>query len=168
MRVRIMSGPSGAGKSHVVQSRKAAQDHVVSADDFFMRGGKYIYERELQGAAHLDCLSRYLDLLEEHADTPREGADQVTIWVDNTNIQAWEIAPYYQLAAMQHANVEIIEVWPPDLQTCVVRNVHDVPVAVVARQYHRMQARSLPSFWKVEAVISMGHQVKFAPAGRVA
>ena len=52
--VSIMRGPSGSGKSTHAKMIKNSLDNVeiVSADDFFMVDGKYVYDVKMIGEYH--------------------------------------------------------------------------------------------------------------------
>ena len=57
--------------------------------------------------------------------------------VDNTNIMAWEIAPYYRLAEVWGASVEVLCFDVP-LGTCLERQIHDVPREIIEKMRARM------------------------------
>jgi predicted kinase len=84
-KVLILRGVPGAGKSTYAKTIPGAT--IVSADDYFMKSdGTYAYNRDLIQKAHEFCFREFLAAAE---------ADKPTIIVDNTNVQAWEISPYY-------------------------------------------------------------------------
>ena len=58
------------------------------------------------------------------------------IAVDNTNIHRWEYQNYELAARMAGYDVEILEVMPntrEEMRECARRNIHGVPVDIVAR-----------------------------------
>ncbi len=135
--IYIMRGIPGSGKSTIA---KTLSDNVVSADNYFMVDGEYQFDISKIGLAHQDCLTRYLALLlEEHE----------TIVVDNTNIRAWEIAPYLALAPIYHHEVMIVNV-DCDVDVAIARGTHGVPAGTVKRMYKDINRISLPPHWNSE------------------
>lgn len=148
MRVNIMSGPSGSGKSHYVEEKRRKNDFVVSADHYFMINGLYRYDRLKLGEAHKACMRNFLNCVQNERERG------FTLWVDNTNIALWEIAPYYQVAEAFDLPVRVVEVMPASIQVCIERNVHGVPASVIHRQFRRMQTRDMPSWVKLDLVFT--------------
>lgn len=138
--ITIMRGIPGSGKTTWVKKhRKGA--HVVSADDYFMQGGQYCFSPALLGEAHKECLRKFVKLL-------LEGYKDIV--VDNTNVRAHEIAPYYRLAEAYERPVEIV--WclahPAD---AAARNIHGVPHETVHKM--ALSFESLPPGW-VAAILT--------------
>jgi predicted kinase len=97
MRVTVLRGISGAGKTTWVKAN--AQDAVVvSADHFFEVDGKYIFDPTKLGEAHRACFRQFMDAVL---------AQKPHIVVDNTNISAWEFAPYVIAGEAYGYEVEI-------------------------------------------------------------
>lgn len=128
-RVIIMRGIPGSGKSHhaAAISSRAKQFGkpvtVVSADDFFVEDGEYLFDPRRIGQAHADCMRRFLIAL-------KSGVEVVI--VDNTNIHLWEYDHYMQAADLACYGVEIMEA-KADVTTCIARNIHGVPAEVIGR-----------------------------------
>ncbi len=144
MRVFIMRGLPGSGKStwvrdHVVHSHTSIQ--IVSADSYHLvtEDGKSVYrfKSENAKAAHDSCLREYLqNLNERHLGE---------IIVDNTNLSAWEIAPYYRVAEALGHEVEIVHcVCSPS--TSLARNTHSVPEGTILKMAARID--TLPPWWQ--------------------
>lgn len=144
MRVVIMRGVPGSGKSTYVKANYPGA-FVVSADDYFTRDGVYTFDPAKLGEAHKNCLRRFLAFL-------RTAPHDSTLVVDNTNTHAHEIAAYYRLAECYAESVEIVHIRPglASWYNAAARNVHGVPVDLVARMY--VEAETLPAWWK-ETVI---------------
>jgi len=143
-KVIIMRGIPGAGKStHANDNYPNAA--VVSADDYHMIDSEYRFNQVNVKVAHDDCLRRFVELLQ---GTKRD------IIVDNTNIQAWEIAVYYRLAELYKAHVEIVRV-EVNPYVAARRSVHKVPLKVVLRMSTALRNEHLPPWWR-EIVISEG------------
>lgn len=136
--VIIMSGVSGSGKSTYVKHNFKGST-VCSADDFFMRNGKYSFDPNKLDEAHGFCLRKYARAL---------ALDEQRIVVDNTNLTAEEIAPYYAMARAYGYEVELVTLWVH--AKTAERNVHGVPAKSLERMVSKLQDRKLPPFWKVK------------------
>jgi predicted kinase len=132
-RVIIMRGLPGSGKSTYAKSIRGA--HIVSADDFFMVGDKYCYDPTKIGAAHVDCMRRFLDFLSSATDC---------VVVDNTNVTMKEITPYRLVALAMGYSVEIVEIHAT-VGACIASNTHDVPAEVIAGMSKRWEFQ--PAAW---------------------
>jgi NEDD4-binding protein 2 len=151
--VYILRGIPGSGKSTIAQTirRKCGVAcGVVSADDYYATpDGGYDFRPEDIGKAHAAC---YLDALrvvyqmDSLWDTaPQPGASLV---VDNTNIEAWEIAPYVSLAqARGYDHLIINRDVPPEI--AIARGIHGVPPERVRAMAEAMASTVLPPFWNV-------------------
>ena len=84
----IMRGLPGSGKSTKAKSLGEG-GAVFAADDFFMRGGKYVYDPRLSGHAHLWNQGRVKAAM-------RMGVSPIV--VDNTNVKAEHAKPYVDAA----------------------------------------------------------------------
>ena len=173
-RVIIMSGPSGAGKTHAVREivQKAVDDGdhgiVVSTDHFWMEGvpmGINFKER-LQAAyedlpyefdvkklsdAHPACMKAFIAEMVGLDDTAAG-----LMVVDNTNIHGYEIAPYYLVAQSFYCSVEIVRV-EAELDVCIERNSHNVPVETIERM-HRVFSETGLHPWTNEPGHPKQHQ----------
>lgn len=168
MNVYIMSGIPGSGKTYEA-GRLAAQIHadgeagvIVSADHFWHK--KWLVEAlgypEYNGipfnlvsdsniAAALDSTNYNFDpslISQSHHECFRAFVSRAldaasTIIVDNTNINAAEIAPYVLAGESYGYEVEIVRVETP-LEVCLERNTHMVPREIVERMHHVFNART--------------------------
>lgn len=133
--VYILRGPSGSGKSsHGKEMAKSfltieGIDAVtVSADNFFMRDGEYLFDPALLPQAHQQCFKSFLIAI---------SAQCRSIIVDNTNIHKWEYENYVQVALMFDYSVKIMDFAPvivEQIKECAKRNVHGVPASVIMKQ----------------------------------
>ncbi len=128
----VMRGVSGSGKSttaHALATRVRA--HVVSADDYFMIQGEYVFDPSKIVEAHMDCQRRVREVC-EHG---------LPVVVDNTNTQRWELQPYFDLAARYGYNVVVVSV-ETDLsdEALAQRNKHGVPLVAIQRMREAWEA----------------------------
>lgn len=148
MQVIILRGLPGAGKSRYVASAVTHRDDtaIVSADDFYVVDGVYKYTGNDQ-AAHQSCWSRFkLALHLKHE----------TVFVDNTNTEAHELAPYIMEAWAQGYGVKIVRI-RTKLSTVLERNKtrgsKSVPEHVIGMMHQRLSTSVLPPYWPKEEVI---------------
>lgn len=151
-KVIIMRGLPGCGKSHWVRNFLIGYKTsicVVSADSYHyteqppnpdgtLVPPKYEFKQVNARRAHDLC---YIDFIA----AIREGW-QVII-VDNTNLTAWEIAPYLRYAEVMGLEVEIVWLRVP-VPKCIARGVHGVPEATYAKMADRLEKEVLPPWWK--------------------
>jgi predicted kinase len=134
MKVVIMRGVSGSGKSTKAKELSSGTNSsiICSADDFFMRDGKYNFDPKMIGQAHAYCRGKFYGALEL-------GVELVII--DNTNTGGWEYAEYVESAKEAGYEVEIVKVGNTDtesLQKYHERNRHSVPFNVIQKQAERL------------------------------
>lgn len=143
--VVVMSGLPGSGKSTLardlqrVLSKSEDACLIVSADNFFMREGKYVYERAKLGAAHASCFADYLHALQERTSV---------VIVDNTNLKPTDIAPYMLAAAAMGYQSVIVEV-RCDPEVAAGRNLHGAELVAVQGMFKLFSTRQLESYWRV-------------------
>lgn len=140
--VIIMRGVPGSGKSHWAKAKLKQYENdprlpiealgsIISADDYRLRTGKYIFDSKETAAAHQYCYSEAYKLLEH--SKPYD-----LLIVDNTNISNWEFTPYVCLA--QHHNHEVAAVQVKcSLGVAFERNLHGVPLDTITRMHNAMQ-----------------------------
>jgi hypothetical protein len=115
---------------------------IVSADHFFMKQGEYRFDPRFLPQAHQACFRAFID----HAGA--EFADRLDeIYVDNTNINAWECSPYVLGGEAYVWNVTIVN-FHIDPAIAVARGVHGVPERVVYGMAEARDNVSLPPWWK--------------------
>lgn len=139
--VVILRGIPGSGKSTFARSNYP-KGLVVSADDFFMKSGKYQFNPELLGLAHRDCFRKFL---------VRCDAGEDLIVVDNTNSSAVEAAPYVLCGESFGYRVEVITLLC-DPVAAAKRNVHGVPEDRVVKMDHYLRLEKLPPWWSHRTV----------------
>ena len=143
--VYILRGIPGAGKStwarHHAQDVHARRDTaVVSADHYFCHHGAYRFDPRELPQAHQACFVAFIDYA--------MGRDEVSaIYVDNTNINAWECSPYVLGGESYNWNVTIIN-FHVDPAIALARGVHGVPERVVYGMAEALDNTSLPPWWK--------------------
>lgn len=146
MDVTIMSGIPGSGKSTLARKLQSEcgleLTTIVSADAYFERDGVYKFDPSKRTEAHAACFRAFLAAIRR---------DDGHVIVDNTNTEAWEIAPYYLAAQALGANVRIMRV------TCGVndafaRQVHDVPFLAFRALVDQFHAQDVKPWWNVAYV----------------
>src|SRR5262245_10531054 len=94
-KVIVLSGVSGSGKSTYAKKILNDSSHgnvaIVSADDYFMIGGKYQFDPLKLSWAHGECFRKFLLVIDR--DGRCSSAANIVV-VDNTNTTSEEIAPY--------------------------------------------------------------------------
>lgn len=146
--VKIMSGLPGSGKSTLIKQnytplgKPAVKDVVVfSADNFFMVNGVYRFDRSRLADAHDKCLGDFI-----RAAQSLNGGSK-TLIVDNTNVSAMEIAPYYRISQVFGHQVEVIRLICDPI-IAFKRNVHEVPLRTIMDMHTKMQ-EPLLAWWNV-------------------
>ena len=121
----LVRGVSGSGKSTFAE---LITPHVFSADDYFMRDGKYEFNAEELGKAHFWCKLKTEEAMQR-------GIDKIA--VANTFTTWKELKPYFELA--KKYNYRVFSV--------VVENrhgsgdVHSVPPETLDRQEERFNIK---------------------------
>jgi AAA domain-containing protein len=145
--IRIMRGLPGSGKStrakQALEKAKAEGKSAIicSADDFFMKGGKYEFDPKKIFAAHRECFDTFIEGLYARYDL---------VIVDNTNIKLDEFEIYMKVGAIANLEVQIDGKRPKDDAEILMwhkRCVHDVPLDKVRSRAQQWQ--DIPSGWRV-------------------
>lgn len=150
----IMRGLPGAGKSYTAQTiRNYADDHCevisVSADDYFYNDrGDYRFDPSKLPQAHGECFRKAVSWATATVLPTRSRL----IVVDNTNISAWEVAPYMALAQAYAIPAYILTV-DCGQEERMKRNAarpldRRVPEVILANMAMRMHEERLPPFWE--------------------
>lgn len=135
-RLLILRGIPGSGKSTYAKS--FAKATVMSADDYFLTPeGQYVYRPEKLQTAHELCYLRFVKAVINN--------DEIII-IDNMNIDAWHISPYYMLGEVFDYAVEIVN-FLTDIETSYQRNIHNVPKQDIESAAERIRTTKLPKHW---------------------
>lgn len=130
-KVYVLRGSSGSGKSFWIK-HNVVDPIICSADNFFMKEGKYQFDPKQLGQAHGKCFKDFINALMVFKDNP-----EATIVVDNTSIDNWEISPYVLAATAFGWPWEIIYV-KADLEKAIIGNQHGVPEKKVREMFERL------------------------------
>jgi 2'-5' RNA ligase/endonuclease/exonuclease/phosphatase family metal-dependent hydrolase len=134
-RLVVLRGPSGSGKSRSVAEilTQSPGGVAFSTDDFFIdaASGDYVFRFEALAEAHEWNRARAIAAID---------AGRSPVVIDNTNLEAWEAAPYVRRALLRGYNVEIRDSdspWCRDAAELARRNAHGVPVDRIEVQLAR-------------------------------
>lgn len=117
----LIRGVPGSGKT--TKAKSEYPDHkLIEADQFFMRGGKYCYDRSKIKDAHEWCQNSAKWWLSRGHD----------VVIANTFTRVWEMQPYLDMGYP----VNVVEA------TGNYDNVHGVPTGVVDRMRERFEEYS--------------------------
>ena len=143
-----MRGLPGSGKSTWIKNN-CPNAFVCSADNYFFHNGVYRYDADKIHIAHNACMNLFLDCV--LAPYLRYDA----LCIDNTNCQAWEIAPYYTVAEARGYDVEIV--WLQCyVRVATERNIHNVSEETIRKMSMKMEREQLPQWWKRNTIIVNG------------
>jgi predicted kinase len=135
-KVTLLRGISGAGKTRHAQTLTDGLCYF-STDDFW-RVKDIPFDPLRLSEAHGWCFSKFVS---------RAIYTRDELVVDNTNISAWELAPYILAATAYGYEHEIMTIWADPI-IAWRRNKHNVPAHVVLSMYQRLLKEELPTFWK--------------------
>ena len=128
-----MRGLPGSGKSYkAAELEKEHNAIIVSADDYFMSDGNYIFEPTKLGAAHASCFYWFMQCL----------FNGKNVIVDNTNTQKWEYRNYETLAKHFGYEVSIVVMGCKDMFYLVKfhgRQKHGVPMEIMEKMFDRFE-----------------------------
>lgn len=136
MKVLIFRGLPGAGKTYY-QKKYFPDAEVVGADHYFMVDGEYRFDSSRIEEAHHHCFLTFLNCVKKKPEL---------IIVDNTNMSAWEMAPYVLAGRAFGADVEIWNFYI-HVEKALERNIHGVPEHTVRSMAKRMSKHDMPPFW---------------------
>lgn len=163
MQIKIMRGLPGSGKNHYIDNvvkkllcpdtTDLVRVAMVSADDGMLEDGKYVFKPEKLPKAHDNCLSRFLNNLITSGQKLIFGNHPDILVVNNTNLTAWELAPYVRLSEIYGFTPEIIYI-KADPLLCAQRNVHGVDAVKIGMMYQTLLTERLPPFWKQTVIES--------------
>tara|TARA_B100001287_G_C22686600_1_gene534174 strand:+ start:7620 stop:8060 length:441 start_codon:yes stop_codon:yes gene_type:complete len=141
--VQILRGLPSTGKSEYASHFPHAV--VCSADDFFMKDGKYNFVGAQVPVAHQWCFGKFIDAMNFVGQAEH-------IIVDNTNTMKWEYSNYIKLAVANGYDYEILNFnqnyryHEPTDQELADRNKHGVPADGIKRMRERWEDDSREKF----------------------
>lgn len=123
----------GSGKSYIGKRliedtiRDNSAEHIISADDYFLRNGKYMYDASKISEAHQNAQRLFFN---------RASKGYSPLIVDNTNLQSWEMMPYIQAAIQYGYHIEVMEPttpWKWTAHKLAQKNKHNVPMEKIKK-----------------------------------
>lgn len=151
----LMRGPPGVGKSYLCHSlvknyvdlentNYKAEDLICSSDDYFYNAkGEYKYNSVFIGEAHEFNQRRVQE---------KTRAGLSPIFVDNTNMQLWEMLPYVKFAVQNNYLIEILEPkspWCDSPSALSQLNKHGVPLKRIKQMKAKYEKGTVDSLMKV-------------------
>lgn len=135
LRLILLRGLPGSGKSSLARELMSSGPNgtILSTDDYFFKDNTYVFDGTLLGDAH-----DWNQMRAERAMS--EGRSPVII--DNTNIKAWEMKPYVEMALMNRYEVDFREPetnWKYDPAELAKRNKHGVPQETIEKMLDRFE-----------------------------
>lgn len=135
-KIVFYSGLPGSGKTSAAQKLvdENGCGEIFTTDDFFMVGDDYKFSFKFISAAHKWNLGRV-------ALAMFHGVEFIV--VPNTNLQAWEILPYLELAVDSGYEVEILEPktkWKNKPEECFSHGTHGVPLETIKKMADKKQS----------------------------
>lgn len=111
-----MRGYPGSGKSTEAEKIEKEKDAVIcSADDFFIKDGKYTYDVENLGIAYSDCFDKFEAAINKGAN----------VIIDNTNLRVANFSKYiddlirHNASSDYNYSVEIVQVQKNDIKKAI-------------------------------------------------
>lgn len=120
----IVRGLPGSGKSTYAKTLVHPSAHF-EADQYFMKGGKYVFDPSKLKDAHADCLARTRKAMVD--------GKHKMVAVSNTFTMKWELQPYIDLANELGWTVRVIRM------TGDYGSIHDVPKDSIEKMRSRFE-----------------------------
>jgi tRNA uridine 5-carbamoylmethylation protein Kti12 len=142
----ILSGVPGSGKTWqaeklaaLVHARRGGVGFIACADSYVdYRKGNV---NQQIPAAHLKCWRSALEFLQE-------ANEEDALIVANTNLTAWEIQSYHQMAEAFGATVKVVRIHC-EPAVAYARQGHGVPLDLHKMMSKRFKARDVLPWWEV-------------------
>lgn len=120
----VCRAPSGYGKSTYANKHFVSKGYVqFEADSFFMKDGKYTFDRTKLGIAHKTCQDNVRQAL----------LNGQNVVVSNTSVTCSEVRDYQKIAQECKVNFRVIRLCRQ------FQNVHSVPAEIVESMKNRFQ-----------------------------
>ncbi|KAG0708058.1 NEDD4-binding protein 2-like 1 [Chionoecetes opilio] len=130
----VMRGLPGSGKTTLAREVKGPNGVVLSTDDFFCdKHGQYLYDASRIGEAHQ---------WNKHRTIKRLKQGKTPILIDNTNLEVWEMKPYFQLALQYGYDVDLLHTatpWRRNAKELARKSIHGVPAKKIEEMKERYE-----------------------------
>lgn len=150
-----MRGAPGSGKSHLARAIVDATEngdyanHIFSTDKYFVdtNTGQYKYDRLLLKEAHE---------LNQKNVSQRASSGWSPIIVDNTNMQFWEMVPYFRAAISCSYLIRILEPntsWRRNVEELAQRNSHGAEQEDINRMVSKYEPGSVEDVLRTMGIL---------------
>lgn len=134
----LVRGLPGSGKTSFVWrciGDSLEKSKQIATDDFFMVDGRYQFDPKLLPENHEKCRLQVEEWLKEGYN----------VWVHNTFVRRWEIAPYERLSKEIGTKFDVISKGDGGCtdEELAARNSHGVPAEKIAQMRSNWE-----EFWK--------------------
>lgn len=157
MKVIILCGLPGSGKSSYIDREYPNKVNVIcEADQYFMQGDKYVFDKSKIGLAHEFCFSKFMRAISTGRASVSDWSGYEIVDIDNlvvanTNTQLHEISPYVTVAKYYGHSFEIVKL-ECSVETSLKRNIHNVPEATIRDMAERLKKLNIPKHWSPKTV----------------
>lgn len=155
MKVIILCGLPGSGKSSYIDREHPNKVNVIcEADQYFMQGDKYVFDKSKIGLAHEFCFASFMKGVSRcwtQANIFEKIQDIDNLVIANTNTQLHEISPYVTVAKYYGHPFEVVKL-ECSVETSLKRNIHNVPEATIRDMAERLKKLNIPKHWSPKTV----------------
>lgn len=140
----VLRGINGSGKTRLcsqIEASFAEQGKKIvriSVDNYFSRGGKYLFDATRLNQAYDETFNQFLDSLDD--------PDIDLILVDNPNIRTHEISPYVTCASAFGVMNGVVTVHC-DPQIACLRHGKKIQDSKIVDMHRELLAQEFPSRW---------------------
>jgi len=136
----LMRGYAGGGKSYKAEQLAKEYDAVLcSADDYWIKSGKYVFDPSKLGAAHQECYDKFVTAI-------RKGKNVI---IDNTNLDARSVEKYLDFISKNKSK---------EYAVCVYSVNHNDLATAISHRSNRDDGKNIPED-RIKAMYNSYHSV---------